>query len=77
MANNPYVNKVVYGGNTLIDLTGDTVTPQTMLAGVTAHAANGQAITGQATVPTKTSDLENDSGFITRSDLITVEVVRL
>ena len=23
---NEYVNKVIYGGNTLIDLTGDTVT---------------------------------------------------
>lgn len=26
MANNQYVNKVIYGGQTLIDLTGDDVT---------------------------------------------------
>lgn len=29
------INKVIYGGNTLIDLTGDTVTPDKMLAGHT------------------------------------------
>lgn len=46
MANNPYVNKVVYGNTTLIDLSGDTVTPETLAAGVTAHAADGSAIVG-------------------------------
>ena len=39
-------NKVIYGGNTLIDLTEDTVTPETMILGATAHAANGETITG-------------------------------
>ena len=40
-------NKVqLADGTTLIDLTSDTVTPQTMLAGVKAHAANGEQITG-------------------------------
>lgn len=39
-------NKVVYGGNTLIDLTNDTVTPATLLAGVTAHDKSGAAIEG-------------------------------
>ena len=40
-------NKVqLADGTTLIDLTSDTVTPQTMLAGATAHAANGEQITG-------------------------------
>ena len=28
------VNKVVYGGETLVDLTGDTVTEETLLKGV-------------------------------------------
>ena len=46
MADNPYVNKVVYAGNTLIDLTADTVTPATLASGVTAHNAAGQLITG-------------------------------
>lgn len=40
------INKVEYGGNTLIDLTSDTVTPDTLLEGVTAHNAAGELITG-------------------------------
>ena len=40
------VNKVIYGGSTLIDLSGDTVTADKLLTGYTAHAADGTAITG-------------------------------
>lgn len=40
------ISKVTYAGNTLIDLTGDTVTPENLLSGATAHAANGEEITG-------------------------------
>lgn len=40
------VSKVVYGKNTLIDLTGDTVEASTMLAGTTAHNAKGEPIEG-------------------------------
>lgn len=40
------VNKVVYGGNTLIDLSGSTVTPETLLEGETAYNAAGELITG-------------------------------
>lgn len=40
------VNKVVYGDNTLIDLTEDTVTAETLAEGVTAHDAAGNQITG-------------------------------
>lgn len=43
------INKVVYGGNTLIDLSGDTVTPGTLAEGVTAHNAAGEPITGTMT----------------------------
>ena len=46
------VNKVVVntsnGEETLIDLTGDTVTAETLAEGVTAHAADGTVITGVA-----------------------------
>lgn len=41
-------NKVVFGKETLIDLTSDTVTASTLVKGVTAHSASGQAITGTA-----------------------------
>lgn len=40
------INKVVYGDQVLIDLTGDTVTPDKILAGFTAHDKSGEAITG-------------------------------
>lgn len=43
------INKVVYGNNTLIDLTSDTVTADKLMQGYTAHDASGAIITGTAT----------------------------
>lgn len=40
------VSKVEYAGETLIDLTGDTVTPETLKSGHTAHSASGEQIVG-------------------------------
>lgn len=40
------VNKVTYGGETLIDLTGDTVTADKLAQGITAHDASGAEIVG-------------------------------
>lgn len=40
------VNKVIYNGNSLIDLTEDTVTPETLAEGVTAHDKSGAVIIG-------------------------------
>lgn len=48
MAQNPYKNKVIYNGQTLIDLTGDTVVADKLLEGYTAHDAAGRPITGTA-----------------------------
>jgi hypothetical protein len=48
MAENPYVNKVVFGNDTLVDLTEDSVTANTLLEGETAHSASGEPITGTA-----------------------------
>jgi len=39
-------NKIVYGDQTLIDLTSDTVTPETLAMGETAHSASGAQIVG-------------------------------
>jgi hypothetical protein len=39
-------NKIIYKGDTLIDLTADTVTPETLAEGTTAHARNGEIIVG-------------------------------
>lgn len=43
----PSVNKVVINKNTVLDLTSDTVAPDNLLEGYTAHNAMGLAITGQ------------------------------
>ena len=40
------VNKVIYGGNTLVDLTGDTVTAADLADGVKATGADGNPIVG-------------------------------
>ena len=48
MANNQYVNKVVYGGRTILDTSGVTVTPETLIEGVTALDKTGRLITGTA-----------------------------
>lgn len=50
------INKVVYGGNTLIDLTGDTVTADKILTGFTAHGKDGEAITGACTFDVDSND---------------------
>lgn len=49
------VNKVNYNGNTLIDLTADTVTTSTLLSGVTAHDMSGKKITGTVVVKSEQS----------------------
>ena len=50
------VNKVIYGGNVLIDLTGDTITPDKLAEGVKAHDASGEQITGTNTFDADTQD---------------------
>ena len=41
-----YYNKVIYDGDTIIDLTGDTATASDVLSGKTFHLANGFQATG-------------------------------
>lgn len=42
-------SKIVLGNEVLIDLTGDTITPDKLLTGITAHDAKGDEITGSCT----------------------------
>lgn len=49
-------NKVIFGGNVLIDLTGDTVSPSTLLSSATAHDKSGKIITGTCTYDSDTSN---------------------
>ena len=53
---NQYVNKVVYGGNTLIDLTADTVIPSALQSGYIAHDRSGATILGTNTFDADTTD---------------------
>lgn len=39
------VNKVIYGGDVLIDLTGDSVSADKVLKGITTHDKSGAKIT--------------------------------
>lgn len=50
------INKIIYGGNTLIDLTGDTVTPDKLAKDVTAHDKSGAVIVGTNTFDSDTQD---------------------
>lgn len=51
-----YVNKLVVGNDVKFDLTGDTVAPNTLLTGATAHDKSGAQITGTCTYDSDTSD---------------------
>ena len=53
---NTYVSKVIYGNQTLIDLTSDTVVAGKLLNGYTAHGADGAPITGTCTFDADTQD---------------------
>ena len=56
MASNQYINKVVYGGNTLIDLTSDDVKESDVLSGIKFHLPSGAIGTGTCTYDADTSD---------------------
>lgn len=56
MANNQYINKVIYGSDTLIDLTGDDVTAADVLSGIKFHLPSGAEGTGSCTYDAYTSD---------------------
>ena len=74
---NEYINKVIYGGNTLIDLTADTITADKLLSSYTAHAASGAPITGTCTFDADTSDATAKVAEILNSKTAYVNGVKL
>lgn len=66
------VSKVEFDGETLVDLTGDTVTPQSLLSGYSAHNRAGELINGLLQKGVNTDDanatasaiLANHSGYV-------------
>ena len=76
------VSKVEFGGDTLIDLTEDSVTPETMTKGTTAHNSAGEPIEGEFDpdiYQTKTDDsLEtNDKSVVGAINEVNSEVGRV
>lgn len=61
------VNKVDLNGVTVLDLTSDTVTPETLLLGTTAHNAKGEIITGTL-VPCTVYSAESPAATTSNSD---------
>lgn len=59
------INKVIYGGNVLLDLTGDTVTPDQLKSGVTAHDKSGEVIAG-----TCTHDVDSTDATVTEAEIL-------
>ena len=64
MASNPYVNKVIFGNDVLIDLTSDTVTAADILTGKTAHDKSGAPITGTCDFDSDTTDADASASEI-------------
>ena len=52
---NQYVNKVIIGKEVKLDLTADSVTPDKLAKGITAHDKTGAPITGTSTPVTRLS----------------------
>lgn len=62
-------NKIIYFGEVLIDLTGDTVTADKLLAGYKAHDKSGEVITG-----TCAFDSDTSSGTVDASEILSGEI---
>ncbi len=58
-----YANKVEVNGETIIDLSKDTIVPETLDKGITAHDATGKPITGTFTIA---EELNEQDSLITQ-----------
>lgn len=66
------VNKVIYGGNTLVDLTGDTVTAADLADGVKATGADGKPVIGLMQKVTIDAELSTTSANPVQNKVIKV-----
>lgn len=74
---NQYVNKVVLGSETLIDLSADTITASDLAYGVTAHDRSGAPVTGTSTKDADTSDATATAAEILSTKTAYVNGVKL
>ena len=77
MANNTYVNQVVYDGTTLIDLTSDTAVATDVLSGRYFHLASGQRVQGTCTYDSNTTDADAVAGEILSGKYAYVNKVKI
>lgn len=56
MPTNSYNSKVIFNGEVLIDLTGDTVVADKLLKGITAHGKDGAPVIGSCDFDAATGD---------------------
>lgn len=71
------VNKVIYGGNTLVDLTGDTVTAADLADGVKATGADGNPIVGLMQKVTIDAELSTTSTNPVQNKVITEAIANM
>ena len=71
------ISKIVYGGNTLIDLTSDTVKADKVLTGYTAHGADGNKITGTCSYDANTQDATATDAEILTGEIAYVRGVKI
>ena len=58
------VNKVVYDGKVLIDISDSTVTPETLAEGVVAYNAKGERIVGTHKCGSQVTVTDDDNGNV-------------
>lgn len=69
------INKVEYAGNVLIDLTKDSVSPETLAKGATAHNAKGEQITGTMESGGGGGSATNYAKFVAKPDSTTSFII--
>ena len=74
---NTYVNKVIYGGTTLIDLTNDTAVASQVKAGEYFHLKSGERVQGSCTYDADTSDANASASEILYGQTAYVNGVKL
>lgn len=70
-------SKVIFGGETLIDLTADTVKADKLLKGYTAHGADGEAINGSCTFDADTQDATASGDELLAGEIAYVRGVKI
>lgn len=58
-------SKIIYGGKTILDLTGDNITPDKVLLNIQFHGPDGQIYTG-----TCTFDVDSSSATLTEAEAL-------